>query len=209
MSHCTTFEMSFLDKRLLFRALRNEGLSPQNQIWKSYSSELRKRLGIRGEDLGKLLTGTNGTVQIIFMESDEGLQPTIESSVMDGEELERQGYDLLSRVQSAYLRCAVEEAVRQYRQAGLNAEIEETESDEGLSLLVRFGQSNKSITIAQRDDGTVVETVHGIEGRSCTDATSFIEGLIANQPSLIRTWQPEYSTVVEDRMIQVLKLAKF
>ncbi|MDF2724688.1 MAG: hypothetical protein K0Q59_4363, partial [Paenibacillus sp.] len=69
MSHCTTFELSFRDKRLVFRALRNLGLQPHNQVWKRFRSEIHKQFGVQGEDLGKLLTGTDGIVHIIFIET--------------------------------------------------------------------------------------------------------------------------------------------
>lgn len=208
MSHCTTFQMVFRDKRLLFRAMRDMGLNPENVAWNVFGSDLQKRLGIGGQPLGKLLTGTRDDLNIIFMESEDGLQPSIESSELSGEELDAAGEQLLSEVQVAYLRCAVNAACKKYREAGLYAEVRENMTEEGVSFVLTFGASGKSVTVTRNDDGMIEEKVQGVIGRSCTDATSVLETLLADaQGSTIqRTWTPAYQATVEDRELQVLRL---
>lgn len=208
MSHCTVLEISFQDKRMLYRALRNEGLNPENRIWQSFDSELRKKWGLGGTDIGKLLTGTDGDVHIGFIETEDGLQPFVESPTLTGPRLEARAQQLVFRVQSAYLRCAVEEAVRTYREAGIAADVSEHVSSDGVSFTIQLGHGNKSITVTRRADGVVEERVQGVEGRSCTDATAVLERLLARPNQLERTWLPEYDAVVEDRMIQVLRLTR-
>ncbi|WP_027093081.1 DUF2997 domain-containing protein [Cohnella thermotolerans] len=177
-------------------------------MWQAFRSDLQKKIGIGGEMLGKLLTGTNGDIHIVFMETEDGLQPFIECSSLSGEELERAGGQLLREVQTAYLRCTVEEVARQYRQSGLSAEVREEPTKDGLSFVITMGRSNKSVIVTQRPDGTVEERVKGIAGRSCTTATELIERGLAHPKQLNRTWAPEYNATVEDREIQVLRLLR-
>ncbi|WP_410770365.1 DUF2997 domain-containing protein [Fontibacillus sp. BL9] len=210
MSHCTTFPMAFRDKRLLFRAMRDTGLEPENQVWNSYSTELQKKLGIGGESLGKLLTGTRDHLNLIILETEEGLQAFVESSELSGEALDLAGGQLLSEVQTAYLRCAVEQACKRYREAGLHAEAHESRTTEGASFVIRFGTGAKSITVTQTVDGLIEESVQGVAGSSCTDATAELERLLADSDvsAFQRTWTPAYQATVEDRELQVLRLTR-
>lgn len=208
MSHCTTFPIVMQDKRLLFRAMRNLGLNPENRVWQGFSSELQKKLGIGGELLGKLLTGIYGDMHIVFMESDEGLQPFVESPTLSGLELESAGRQLLLNVQTAYLRCVVEEVARQYRQSGIQVDIQEELTKDGPSFVIYLGHSNKSVTVIQRPDGTVEERVKGIAGGSCTTATESIEKMLTYPKLMKRTWTHEYNSKIEDREIQVLRLPR-
>jgi len=208
MSHCTTFRMTFQDKRMLFRAMRGAGLNPENRIWESYDSELQKRFGIGGELLGKLLTGSSNGIQLFFIETAEGLQPYVESDRHSGEELERISQDVLAVVRESYLELAVEAAVRQYRQAGIAANANLSVTNDSLSYVITLGDPSKSVTVSLRKDGSVEEQVRGVEGRSCTDATGVFERVIATTGQLQRAWSPEYNATVEDRVIQVLRLPR-
>lgn len=208
MSHCTTFPLIFSDKRLLFRAMRGTGLEPENRVWYSFNTELQKRLGIGGEPLGKLLTGKRGDLHLIILETEEGLQAVFESGSLSGEELDLAGEQLLSEVQTAYLRGAVNQVCRRYMEAGLHAEVREVESAEGVSFVLAFGTGGKSITVTQLNDGVIEEQVQGVAGQSCMVATAELERLLAgtNAASLKRTWTPAYQATVEDRELQILKL---
>jgi len=210
MSHCTTYPMVFRDKRLLFRAMRETGLNPENRVWQSFGTEWQKKLGIGGEEIGKLLTGTRGRLHLIFMETEDGLQPVFECGSLSGEALEAAGKELLAEVQAAYLRCAVNEACRRYREAGLHAEVSESVTAEGPVFVLTFGTAGKSVTVTKRADGVIEERVQGVTGRSCTDATAVLERLLASPvaSSLKRTWTPAYQATVEDRELQVLRLTR-
>ncbi|WP_135556806.1 DUF2997 domain-containing protein [Paenibacillus cymbidii] len=208
MSHCTTFQMTFQDKRMLFRAMRGAGLNPENRIWESYDSGLQKRLGVGGELIGKLLTGERNGIQLFFMETAEGLRPYVESDRHIGEELDRIGQDLLSSVQKSYLELTVEAAVRQIRQAGIAANANMTMTNDSLSYVITLGDPNKTVTVSLRNDGSVEEQVRGIEGRSCTDVSGILERAIATPEQLTRSWNPEYNATIEDRVVQVLRLSR-
>lgn len=210
MSHCTTYPMVFRDKRLLYRAMRELGLEPENQVWYLYDSEFQKSLGIGGESLGKLLTGTRDGLHLIIMETEEGLQPVVESGELSGEVLDREAARLLEDVQTAYLRCAVHQACKRYREAGLPAEVRETKTSDGVSFVLSFGTGGKSVTVTQNADGSIEERVNGVAGRSCLDATAELERLLApmDAPGLQRTWTPAYQATVEDRELQVMKLTR-
>lgn len=208
MSHCTTFQASFQDKRLLFRAMRNIGLNPENKTWVDYGSRLQKKLGIGGKLVGKLLTGTYDGVYLLFVESDHGLIPHAESSVWGEEELEMRGTAMLYALQQEYARGAVHQLAEQFRRAGVFANIQETETAHGVSFVLTVGQSGKSIAVSINSQGVVEEQVSGIAGRSCLDATAFIEQKLAQPTAIHRTWTHEFNATIEDKTIQVLRLSQ-
>ncbi|MNV85726.1 hypothetical protein D3C71_1797010 [compost metagenome] len=81
---------------------------------------------------------------------------------------------------------------------------------EGISFVLSFGASGKSITVTKNAEGVVEERVEGVLGRSCTDATALLEHLltIPNTPALQRKWTPAYQATVEDHELKVLKLTR-
>lgn len=209
MSHCTTYPMVFQDKRLLFRAMRELEMEPESVAWEMYGSGLLKRLGIGGDSLGKLLTGSKYGLNLAFEETEEGLRPMFETDALFGEERARVEEQLLSEVETAYLRCAVEETAKKYRESGLYAEVREKQTEEGVSFVLNFGTGNKSVTVVKSPDGVIEERVQGVTGRSCTDATAPLERLLSNSNTPVeRTWTPAYQANVEDRELKVLRLTR-
>lgn len=209
MSHCTTYPMVFQDKRLLFKAMRDLEMEPENVAWEMYGSSLLKGLGIGGESLGKLLTGSKYGLNLAFEETEQGLQPMFETDALFGEERAIVEERLLSEVETAYLRCAVEETAKKYRESGLFAEVREKRTEEGVSFVLKFGTGNKSVTVTKSPDGVIEETVQGVMGRSCTDATASLERLLSSSNTPVeRTWTPAYQANVEDRELKVLRLTR-
>lgn len=74
----------YTDKRLLFRSMRALGWRPDNQVWQSFPSEMKKRLGIGVVPISKLLTGTTEKGRIFLMETEDGFVPHFESEAEPG-----------------------------------------------------------------------------------------------------------------------------
>lgn len=207
MSHCTTFSIRYTDKRLLFRSMRSLGLRPENKVWLEFPSELKKRLGIGGEIIGKLLTGSTEKAMLFFMETPEGLVPHIESPVLSGAELNRYGAEMLCSLNREYVKGAVYQLADQIGESGGSASVLEHNMDRAVTYTVVLGDPGKSVAVSVDGDGRITERVQGVQGRSCTDLTSPLESLLAGPTQqLERSWSHEYDITVEDRSVQVLRL---
>ncbi|MNN46420.1 hypothetical protein D3C81_1608010 [compost metagenome] len=190
--------------------MRDIGLEPENIEWRSFGNVFLKELGLAGESLGKLLTGKRDHLNLIIVETETGLEPIVESDKLSGEQLNIAGEELLSEVQSAYLRCVVNETAKRYRQSGLHVEVKEKRTTDGTAFVLSLGSSGKSISITKNANGIIEERVEGIAGRSCTDATALLENLMTNTKAstLERKWTPSYQTTVEDHELKVLKITR-
>lgn len=198
--------MCFTDKRLLFRALRQLGWKPENRIWAEYQSVIGKKLGVGGNIIGKLLTAVVGHVNIFFTESNEGLTPHFESSKLNPHDLQQQANHLLLVLKKEYLRCVVHEFASEIRNGGGYAAVNEEERNGVISFVVTIGDSSRNVTVSMEQDGTVREEVTGVAGRSCDALTKSLERRLSVSQDIVRQWTHEYSEVVEDQVIQVLRL---
>ena len=206
MSHCTRFEMSFTDKRSLFKAMRNLNLKPENKVWAEYSSHFAKKLDLSKKIIGKLLTGCSGNLNVFFVESEIGLIPHFESPVLGGGDLERVGKTLLVKLRQEYVRCVLQEYLLLLQETG-PATASEVNQGDSLSFIIKFGEiGEKSINVNVDNNGVIIEDVSGVLGRSCIDATKSIEQKM-NINQLQRNWTHEYNAEIEDQVIQVLKLS--
>lgn len=64
--------------------MRALGWRPDNQVWQSFSSEMKKRLGIGVVPISKLLTGTTEKGRIFLTETEDGFVPHFESEAEPG-----------------------------------------------------------------------------------------------------------------------------
>lgn len=204
MSHCTKFHMSFNNKRLLFRAMRNLKMNPENKIWTEYSSQFTKMIGIGGAVMGRLLTGTYNNINIFFTETEIGLTPNIESHSLNDNELTNQGQQVINILQKEYLRCIAYEVKDDIISKGISAVILEDENDENYSLTIEISDGTKRISLNMDQLGAITENVTGVAGKSCAELTEDIEMAIAGE--FDREWTYEYDAVIEDQVVQVLKL---
>lgn len=206
MSHCTRFNVSFVDKRSLFRAMKNLDLKPENKVWANYSSGFAKKVGIGGNIIGKLLTGSAHNLNVFFTESASGLVPCFESPVLLGDKLEQAGQSLLTSLRKEYVRCVVQNYVSLIREQ-TPAEVFEIEHNGLITFTITFGDiGEKKLRVSIDQNGAIEETVNGVLGRSCLDTVKFIEQKLSSEIQIQRQWTHEYNVELEDKVIQVLRL---
>ena len=206
MSHHTSFEMSFANKRLLYRAMRNLGWEPENRVWTQYKNEFTKSINIGGTTLGKLLTGTVGVINVFFTETENGFQANFESSQLSPTALESQGLKLLSILKSKYVQVAVEQLAADMRDKGISILMEMTEHDNYTAYVLSIDNTDRTIHISVDEMGNVEEKIEGVAGRSCADLTQSLETMLGISSTAQRTWTHEYDSIIEDQVIQVMRL---
>lgn len=199
--------MTFNDKRILFRAMRNLGLRPENRVWTEYQSQFRKRLNIGGDIIGKLLTGIKNNINVFFVETEQGLVPHFESHLISPSELELKGKELLAQLRLEYLRCAVRTLAELITDSGSDVTVSEEVGNSYTSFVVTIGATEKILRISINKEGNVEETVEGVLGRSCVDLTENLENKLTTSSMLQRVWTHEYDAIVEDKQIQILRLS--
>lgn len=206
MSHCTSFSMTFLDKRILFRAMRNLGYSPENRVWVEYRNQFAKKLQVGENVIGKLLTGMVNDINLFFIETENGLIPYFESDLLSPAELQERGEQSLSALRTEYLRCAVQAMADQIRANGSEVIVTEENHLSQTSFVLTIGSTNKTLRIAVDQDGHVEEQVEGVRGRSCVDFSANVETKLTTSRAVQRVWTHEYDAMVEDQQIQILRL---
>lgn len=207
MSHCTSFNMTFNDKRLLFRAMRNLGFNPENIVWAEYQGLFAKKLSVGGNIIGKLLTGIKNNINLFFIETEQGFVPHFESDRLSPRELESQGEGLLQELRLEYLRCVVQTLVESIQDSGNVVDISEEVDMSNTSFVVTIGATDKVLRISIDNKGNIEEKVEGVLGRSCVDLTENIESKLTASNLVERSWTHEYDAVVEDKQIQILRLS--
>jgi hypothetical protein len=205
MSHYSTFDASFKDKQLLFKAMKKLDMHPENMVWESYKSVLGKLTGLNGIPIGRLLTGEYGEAHIFFTEDNGEYVLNVEAHKLDESERITTGNLIKKLIVSEYMKCTVEKLQSVLVRSGLSSRIIEGKNDTAETYTLEIGDYSKRIIVSIASDGKVNEKVEGVSGRSCLDLTSMIEQITANHVE--REWLPEYSEVVEDQVIQVLRLS--
>ncbi len=207
MSHCTSFTMTFNDKRILYRAMRELDWNPENQVWSHYSNQFAKKLGIGGDIIGKLLTGYKNGINVFFIEQNGQFQPHVESHELSPEQLEYEGAQLLNELRSAYLKHTVEALADKIRMSGNYTSIQENIHADGITYTVSLGAPGKTVQIGMNSEGQITEQVIGVQGSSCVDVTAGLEAKLYSATGQgTRQWTHEYHASVKDRQIQVLRL---
>lgn len=204
MSHCSKFNISFKDKHILFKAMRNLNMNPENQIWAAYQSKLGKKIGFHGTPLGKLLTGKIGDINLIFMEENESYVLNVESHKLSVDRLQQESKSIIQALQKEYVMCSLEKLKNSIIQAGESASLTKSATESADIYTLEVGTYGRKMIVLVNNNGEISEEVHGVTGKSCTDLTSIFESCVTE--SIQREWTPEYSETVEDQEIQVLHL---
>lgn len=204
MSHCTTFDFAFKDKKTLFKALKILGYKPENQVWSEFSNKFHKKTAIMPLKTKKYLTGTHKELFVFFDETDNGFVPTFESDSLSEYILKEKSKHILDSIKTEYVKISVNNYVQKLNQTGLSAIVEEIVDHNQISFKLYIGTLEKSIEIQVNNNFEITETVSGVQGDSCVKLTESLESQISNNVN--RVWTHEYSTFIQDQEIQVLKL---
>lgn len=206
MSHCTSFKMEFADKRVLFKAMRNLNLRPENRVWAEYSSKFKKELKIDGNIIGKLLTGSYEKINIFFIESDNGLIPNFESSELSHDNLQHKSKQLLLKIKQEYIICAISNFGNKLRQSGISIYTEVENYNDTTSYTISIGGSDKKLKLSLNSDGEIEEVIQGITGDVCLNVSKILESQLSTSEHLSRILTPEYNITVEDRVLHVFRV---
>jgi hypothetical protein len=206
MSHCSKFDLKFKDKRVLFSAMRNLDMKPENQVWESYKSFIGKMLAINGEIIGRLLTGYSDGINIFFTEKEGVYTPNVESHVLQPEVLKERGRAIIEKLRKEYVKCSIEKLRQGIIASGQSVTLISETSADLTTFTLEIGGSGKKLVVSLDDSGGVTEQVTGVAGRSCVDLTAVFETMAAENTA--RNWTFEYDELVEDQLIQVLTLRR-
>ncbi len=204
MSHCSKFDIKFKDKHVLFKAMRNLNMKPENEVWASYKSTLGKLINFNGTIIGKLLTGEVNNINIFFTEENGYYSMNAESHKLTIKQLNEQSKNITKALQQEYVKCSLEKLQNSIMRSGETASIFcETNNTTDIYTLT-IGSTGRRFIVSVDNKGAISEEVHGVIGKSCVDLTSVFESCVADV--INREWTVEYSETVEDQVVQVLNL---
>ena len=204
MSHCSKFDVKFRDKHSLFKAMRNLGMNPENQLWESYKTTLGKTIGLNGEIIGKLLTGYCDNMNLFFIEENGEFVLNMESHKLLPQQIKTEGDKIVKSLQNEYVKCALDKLQNDLIQTGQSArmQVETTEASTIYTLFI--GGQGKKLVVSLDKFGVVFEQVQGFVGKSCADLTFVFEGCMTNE--VRREWNAEQTEVLNGQKVQVLRL---
>ncbi len=202
MSHCSSFDLRFKDKQVLFKSMRNLGMNPENRLWAEYKSIIGKALNIGGSIQGRLLTGYYQNINIFFTEENGVLSPNVESHIMSAQQVNSAGQQIIGLIQKEYVKCAMEKMQKNIVASGLSATLS-TETENGVTTHTLYVGNGKRFIVSVQGE-LIREDVDGVVGKSCVDFSSIFETMVSE--SIQREWKAEYNEVVEDQELQVLRL---
>ncbi len=209
MSHCTSFPFAYCNETMIFDTARDMGLTTSTDAVLFYRTNLHKLADVSGGlthgHQERSLVLTDGHINAFMVQVDGAYQMILESGTIN-EEIEAEMAEFEQEFRFRYALKSVESLAESMRKSGVGTQIEATED----TILLRFGPSlERSVRVTLSPDGLVEEEVSGVEGQSCTDLTERLEAMMAAATvELATVWKPEYSTVVRDRVVQVLKLGQ-
>ena len=202
MSHCSSFDLKFKDKQVLFKSMRNLGMSPENRLWAEYKTVIGKTLGIGGNVMGRLLTGYYQNMNIFFIENNGALTPNVESHEMTREQVQIKGEQVIALIQKEYVKCAMEKMQKSIVATGLSANLSTNNEKGVITHILDVGNGKRFVVSVQGE--SIREEVEGVVGRSCVDFSSVFETMVGE--NVQREWKVEYNEMVEDQELQVLRL---
>ncbi|MCR5452934.1 MAG: DUF2997 domain-containing protein [Lachnospiraceae bacterium] len=202
MSHCSSFDLKFKDKQVLFKCMRNLGMCPENRLWEEYRSVIGKKLNIGANIKGRLLTGYYQDLNIFFTEDNDILVPNVESHVMTKEQVETMGKQVIGLIQKEYVKCSMEKMQKSIVASGLSANLTTNNENGLITYVLDIGNGKRFVVSIQEE--TIREEVEGVIGRSCVDFSSVFETMVGE--SIQREWKVEYNEMLEDQELQVLRL---
>ncbi|ADU26514.1 DUF2997 domain-containing protein [Ethanoligenens harbinense] len=209
MSHCSTFDIKFRDKHILFKAMRNLNLQPENRVWEQYRTILGKlvlgRLGIEEKSLGVLLTGYCDKINIFFLPQENGeLKLSMESHVFSPDQIQLKGQNLAHALQKEYVKSALYQLQKSLIESGQSVRLETEEKSEEIIHTLFIGDQGKKLVVKLHPEGVVSEQVEGYVGKSCADLTAVLENSMTTEAQ--REWASEQTEVMNNQEVQVLRL---
>lgn len=202
MSHCSSFDIKFRDKQVLFNAMRNLDMKPENRLWVEYKSQVLKKANLFPNIIGRLLTGYCNELNVFFVEENGIFSPVVESHQISGARLDSMSEIVIKQIQKEYVKCSLEKTQKSLMLSGLSSTMRSEINGEVETFYLEIGNGKR--LVISIDGNKISENVEGVRGRSCVDFSSIFESLIGEK--IERQWKTEYHEVIEDQELQVLRL---
>lgn len=210
MSHCTTFQFSYVDEEAIVKAFGKMGLSPTTALVSFFSSDFSKKvlsiIGYMGNQQFRAICGqTTDKFNLFVCQMEEGsYKLLVERDTISAND-EVVMADLALSFQKAYISVAIDETIKRIDASGVPARVKETLQ----GFEVQFGPHYEySIHVTFAGD-EITEEVCGVKGDICTQLTETLESLLSSPTAeLVTEWKPEYTVVHEEQTLQILS-AKF
>ena len=209
MSHCTSFLFSYQDEELAVKCFRRLGLEPSTQVIVDFGSHFAKsflsELGYLGERQRRAIVAASQCYQYFLCKEGSEYRLHIEKAepitTTDQAVMKRMEFEF----RFTYVTLALERLAERLEDSGTPWCLVREQN----SLVLRFGPAfARSVKVTlQPNSEALEEEVSGVIGPSCTDLTSELEQLLSSETTeLTTTWKPEYQQVIEDEIVQVLRL---
>lgn len=190
------------------KAFRRLGLRPETTVVSWYANDAMKKiagqLGLAGRDVSRATCAERAPYQYMLVRKDDYLELIVEShdatALADTVRVARVEADF----RLCYLSVMVEEELgRPLDDAGVPWRLEKSADTLTVSFGVDFGRR-----VAFRvTDGVMEEDVSGVVGASCERLTAALENMLAAPTAdLMTEWKPAYHEIIEDEVVQVLRL---
>lgn len=206
MSHCTTFEFSYVDEEAIAKAFGKLGLRPTTGLVSLFSSDFSKKVLSQIGSLGQqqfraIYAQTTDDFNLFVCRIEEGSYTLVveRDTLSAGDEAIMA--DLALTFQKAYIGVAVDETVKRIDASGVPARVKETAQ----GFEIEFGPHYEyGIHVTLAGDA-ITQEVHGVKGDICTKLTEVLESLLASPTAELMTeWKPEYTVVHEEQTLQIL-----
>jgi hypothetical protein len=206
MSHCTTFEFSYVDEEAIAKAFGKMGLSPTTGLVSVFASDFSKKvlskIGYMGKQQFRAICGqTADKFNLFVCQIEKGsYQLLIErGAVAAGDEAIM--VDLALSFQKAYISVAIDETIKRIEASGVPARVKETLQ----GLEIEFGPNHEYSIYVTFTGDEITEEVRGVKGDICTKLTEELESLLSSPTAeLVTEWKPEYTVVHEEQTLQIL-----
>jgi hypothetical protein len=208
MSHCTRFEFTYKDELTAVRAFQRLGLRPQTTIVSWYSSDLLKKtagaLGIVGDAPTRAIMAARPPYNYLLVHHEGTMSLMIESRDSSAIANQQAIRTLEENFRLQYIEVVIEEQLGgPFSDAGVPWRL----SRNADALELQFGPDYRRQISFRLVDGQLQEEVFGVTGASCEKLTSALEAaLAAPSAELITEWKPAYHEIVEDEVVQILRL---
>ncbi len=206
MSHCTTFEFSYVDEETIAKAFGKMGIIPTTGLVSIFSSDFSKRvlskIGYMGTQQFRAICGqTADDFNLFVCQVEAGSYKLLIERGTASAGDEALMAELALSFQKAYISVVIDGTIKRIEASGVPARVRE--SPQGFE--VEFGPHYEySIHVTFTGD-EITEEVRGVKGDICTRLTEELETLLSRPTAeLVTEWKPEYTVVHEEQTLQIL-----
>lgn len=187
VSHCTNFEFQYTDRNLILQAFNKLGIKCYDDTVYSYASSFDKTRGIPSAERPAICAERNGFHYFVENYGNH-YELSMEKHNMTSQEA-RISEQMADEFKKQYVKCAAEEVMHQMRLKGQNCLM--VENSQGFEI--KFGALYDKSLLVKLENGRVVESVHGIKGKSCQSITEALENMLSSADVELNTeWTEEY-----------------